>query len=373
MRVLALDLGAERRGGQRQTLLLAKELARRGHDVAVAARAGAPLAADAARLAAEEGSGRVALAPIRPGSEASPGVLLDVARAARRFRPDVLLAEDARSHGAAVWARLTRHAPLVVHRRVVFPPKSHPLSRIKYAAAARYLAVSRAVSRSLFAAGVPRERIVEVPDGLPPEAFVAPGAVPCPEPPPFRLVHVGAFDGRKGQRLVVELVARLAAAGDDVTALFLGDGPARPGVETFAKERRVSGRCDFAGAVDPSEVPRRLAASHLLLLPSDSEAAPLALVEAMAAGCPVLAREVGGAGEMVAGGMAGRLLPDLDADRWEATVRGLMRDAAGRARLVVEGRRVAAERTIARTAELVEAELGAVASSWRGALPTAAA
>lgn len=354
MRLLALDLGASLRGGQRQTALLLAELSSRGHAIGFVGRRGAPLAA------ALRNRGGIDVAEAPPGPEASPGLLLSVARAARRFRPDVLYAGDSRGHGAAVWSRAASRGPLVVHRRVAFRPSRHPLSGVKYRAASRFLAVSSAVAATLESAGVARHRIAVVPDGLPVEAFVD---VPAPPAPPFQLVHVGAFDGRKGQGIAVELLARLVRRGVDATLVFLGSGPERPAVEARAAALGFVSRCVFAGEVE--DVAWRLAASHLLLLPSDSEGAPLALVEAMAAGCPVLAHAVGGIPELTDHGAAGGLVASLDPDAWESAAISLLADCGERARLIAAGRAKAGERTLQRMAAAVEAELEKARSEYR--------
>jgi glycosyltransferase involved in cell wall biosynthesis len=347
MRIFALDLGPSWRGGQQQMLLLSAGLAKRGHEILLVARDRSPLHERAVAAG-------VPAAPMPGGGECAPALLLRLARVAQRFAPGLVYAGDARAHGAVIWSRIASGRPLVVHRRVVFPPGRDPLSRIKYRAVDRYLAVSRAVAEALEAAGVERARIEVVRDGLPPESYIE---HPAPTAPPFRLVHVGAFDGTKGQDLVVDVLARLVAKGRDVTALFLGDGPRRADVEAAARRSGAASRCVFAGVVDV--VARRLAKSHLLLLPSGSEGAPLALVEAMAAGCAVLAHDVGGASEICAGG-AGRLVPSLDAAAWEEAVIGILEIPGVREKLVAAGRRVAAERTIARTLDRVEAALGTV-------------
>jgi glycosyltransferase involved in cell wall biosynthesis len=208
------------------------------------------------------------------------------------------------------------------------------------------------VRDALVAVGVPREKIVVLADGLPAEAFVV---RETKQGPPFRLAHVGAFDGRKGQEIVVGVVSRLAADGIDVQAHFLGDGPARAAVESLAARRGVRERCTFAGMV--TDVPERLAASHVLLLPSESEGAALALVEAMAAGCAVVAHDVGGTAEMLADGSAGRLVTDLLEEHWTQAVRELLEAPERRAALIAAGRRMAAERTLDRTVLAIEREL----------------
>lgn len=221
-----------------------------------------------------------------------------------------------------------------------------------------FIAVSESARSTLLASGVPPRKVVVVPDGLPPAAFVESPALPAP---PFRLVHAGAFDGRKGQTIVVDVLARLLGEGLDVHVSFLGDGPVRPRVEERARRLGVHDRCSFEGCVD--DVSARLAASHLLLLPSDSEAAPLVIVEAMAAGCPVLAHDVGGVAELTGGGACGRLASSLDLDEWTGATRRLLLDPPARAALVVAGRAASARKTSQNTVALVEAELERMVSS----------
>jgi glycosyltransferase involved in cell wall biosynthesis len=346
VRLLALDLGPDLRGGQGQMALLLEALAGRGHAIRFVGRRGAPLGGIL------RGHGGIDVVEAPAGSEVSPVLLLAVARAARVFRPDIVYAGDARGHGAAVWSRASAGRPLVVHRRVDFHPSGDPLSRAKYRAVDRFLAVSKAVEATLVDAGVDATRIVVVPDGLPPRAFVD---APVPPSPPFRLVHVGAFDGRKGQRVALEAFALLVRGGVDATLLFLGTGPDQPAVAARAAALGVAERCVFAGQV--GDVAVRLAASHLLLLPTDSEGAPLSVVEAMAAGCPVVAHDVGGVSEVALGGAAAVLVASLDPVAWEAAVRGLLFDPERCARLREAGRSAAAGRTLTLTVERVEAEL----------------
>lgn len=348
MKLLILDLGPDWRGGQIQTFLLARELARAGDEVAVAARAGSPLAAAVAEMAPRG----IALDPVRPGGEAHPGLLLDVARAARRRAPDLLYAQDARGHGAAVWSGAAGRTPLVVHRRVAFPPRRGLATRWKYAAARRFLAISETVARVLREAGVPDDRIRVVPDGLAPESFVH---APPPAAPPHRLAHVGAFDGRKGQEVAVRAVAALVARGWDARVSFLGDGPGRAAVEELARAIGVAGRCEFPGRV--GDVGPRLAASHLLLVTSESEGGSLAVLEAMAAGCPALAHDVEGVGEYVRRAGSGGLVRGLDPESWADEAARTLGDPERLRAWIAAGRAFAEERAIERTAPITRRAL----------------
>jgi glycosyltransferase involved in cell wall biosynthesis len=340
VRILALDLGAGWRGGQTQTALICAGLAARGHAVTVVVRRHSALAHEMHGDAS--GETRVVEAPAR--FEASPGLLLAVAAESRRTHPDVVWASDAHGHGAAVWSRVSPKAPLVVHRRVSFPPGRDPLSRIKYRVPRRFVAVSQGVAASLRRAGIGAARITVLPDGLPLRAFLD---RPAPEGPPYRLVHVGAFDGLKGQDVAIAALGQLVARGLDVTLIFLGDGPRRAEAERDAASRGLAPRCVFAGEV--RDVPERLAASHLLLLPSQSEGASMTLMEAMAAGCPVLVHDLPGPRELCQNGTAGALLPTLEPGAWADEISRLLLHPPERACYIVGGRTAAAEWTIERT------------------------
>jgi glycosyltransferase involved in cell wall biosynthesis len=286
------------------------------------------------------------------GSEASPRLLSAVARAARLAGPSVLWSSDARGHGAAVWSRAAARAPLVVHRRVTFPPGRDLLSRLKYRSARRYVAISREVGRVLGTAGVPEGRITVIPDGLPRDAYVD---RPRPDGPPYHLVHVGAFDGMKGQEVAVRALSRLLARGLDATLTLLGDGPARAVAERIASAEGVASRCVFTGEV--RDVPERLAASHLFLLPSRSEGAALSLAEAMAAGCPALVHDLPGPREFCRDGACVALVPSLDPGTWSEAVARLLLDPAERSRLSAAGRAAAASWTLEESVARLEAVL----------------
>jgi glycosyltransferase involved in cell wall biosynthesis len=340
VRILALDFGAGWRGGQTQTALICAGLAARGHSVTLVARRHSALAREMRGTAA--GGSLVVEAPA--GCEASPGLLLAVAAEARRVGPDVVWASDARGHGAAVWSRVSPAVPLVVHRRVTFPPGRGPLSLLKYRVPRRFVAVSQGVADSLRRAGIDPARITVLPDGLPPAAYLD---RPEPQSPPYRLIHVGAFDGLKGQRVAIAALERLVARGLDATLLFLGDGPRRAAAEIDATVRGLASRCIFAGEV--RDVPERLAASHLLLLPSQSEGASMTLMEAMAAGCPVLVHDLPGPRELCRNGTAGALLATLDPAAWADEISRLLLQPSERSCYSAGGRAAAAEWTIERT------------------------
>ena len=184
MRVLHADTGRELRGGQRQVLLLLRELAALGVQQRLLARGELLAEARAAGFEAREFSWS--------------------ALAVEARRADVVHAHDARAHSAA--ALLAGGRPLVVARRVAFPVRHGALSKWKYRRAARYIAISRAVAAELMNAGVPEVRIRVIPD-----------AVDLPErPSDFSglVVALAMKDPGKGGALVAALPGDVRRSAD---------------------------------------------------------------------------------------------------------------------------------------------------------------
>ena len=147
------------------------------------------------------------------------------------------------------------------------------------------------------------------------------------------LLAVGMMrDGDKlaSYRVLADALGRLTGPdAPDWQLLIVGDGPARPQVETaFATLPSV--RVHFADAVAPDALPGLNAAADLLVWPAVNEAYGLALLEAQAAGLPVVAGRTGGVPDIVRDGDTGVLTPVGDAAAFAAALRGLLDDPARR-------------------------------------------
>ena len=123
---------------------------------------------------------------------------------------------------------------------------------------------------------------------------------------------------------------------------MVGDGPDRPEVEAEIRALEISDAVELAGYA--RDVPDLLAAADVFVLSSRSEGAPFSILEAMAAGLPVVATDVGGVGELVADGETGLLVPAGDPARLAEALRSLLADAALRRRLGAAGLARARER-----------------------------
>ncbi|MBJ7574514.1 glycosyltransferase [Luteimonas sp. MC1828] len=132
-----------------------------------------------------------------------------------------------------------------------------------------------------------------------------------------RLVtYVGRFVEAKGMHELLAAFAALAARDPDVSLALVGDGVMRSQLVAMVSAAGLQDRVHMPGGLEPGQVAEWIAASNVLALPSWSEGYPNVVVEAIACGCPVVASDVGGAGEIIHAGN-GLLVPARDAGALE--------------------------------------------------------
>jgi glycosyltransferase involved in cell wall biosynthesis len=201
----------------------------------------------------------------------------------------------------------------------------------------RYLVVSRHTGDRFHASvGWPLEKIEVIPNA------VDVAALRRPRSPELRqtlqgngelplVLVVARLDPQKGHR---DLLAA-AASVPDARFLLAGDGFERPALERLAHELGVSDRVSFLGHRD--DIADLLAASDVFVLPSLYEGLPISVLEAMAAGIPVIATRVGGTDEAVVHGESGLLVRRSDPSELGAAIRRVLSDRELRLRLVAGG------------------------------------
>jgi glycosyltransferase involved in cell wall biosynthesis len=137
-----------------------------------------------------------------------------------------------------------------------------------------------------------------------------------------RLVSVGRLQAPKD---TVTLVRALAALrGRPFEAVLVGDGPDRPAVEEEVKRLGLESTVELLGERD--DVPQLLGTADVFVLSSHSEGLPMSILEAMAAGVPVVASNVGGVPEVVVDGDTGLLVPPGDPKSLAAAIERLLED-----------------------------------------------
>lgn len=149
---------------------------------------------------------------------------------------------------------------------------------------------------------------------------------------PPRVLCVGSLHEVKGQVHLVHAVAELRARGRDVRAVFVGDGPDRPGLESLVEQLGVGDLVEFAGALDHRDVLRWYDSVSIVVAPSVAssdgrkEGIPTVLLEAMAAGVPVVASDLAGIGELVRHEQTGLLVRPGDPGALASGIERLLDD-----------------------------------------------
>ncbi|MEO7297798.1 MAG: glycosyltransferase family 4 protein [Verrucomicrobiota bacterium] len=259
----------------------------------------------------------------------------------REFRPDLLHAHFAtRPTGVAreLAAELGVPFTFTAHRYDIFdkPPEDFAA---RAAAARLFVTVSEANVHHLTGTfGVPAERMRVIPCGVDTERF-CPALAEQPKTP--LIVCVARLVKVKNQTLLLQTCAQLRDRGLTFRCVVVGDGPMRGELETLAKQLRLDGWVEFAGAADQNQVLGWWQRAAIAVLTSDSEGMPVCLMEAAACALPVVATSVGGVPELVREGETGFLAPPGNATALADALEKLLRDETLRSRFGLAARRVA--------------------------------
>src|SRR4029453_11595231 len=140
--------------------------------------------------------------------------------------------------------------------------------------------------------------------------------------PDYVILTPARLHPQKGHEYLLAAAAQIP----DATFVLAGDGPLRSELEVRARELGIAGRCLFLG--ERADVPDLLAAADLFVLPSLFEGLPVSILEAMAAGRPVVATAIGGTDEVVTTEQTGLLVPPRDPVAIAAAIRGLRAEPA---------------------------------------------
>ncbi|MFB9949582.1 glycosyltransferase [Rhizobium puerariae] len=313
-------------GAERVFVLMANEMAARGHSVTLfvwnAEGPNAELISPAVTL--------VNLGmPIHGEGFGKPATLRGLVRSAtflRHTRPDAVFS-------APEFANLLTALALVpVGRRTAFFPSYHAaaslegnalgsriapfLARVVAWRATKAIAVSRGIGLDLSARGFPDERIAVIHNPLPPPGKRNPSAYPWQKTLDAMgsgpvIITLGRLVPVKDHRTLLKAFSLLDPAQEARLVIF-GEGPLKEDLVDYAGELDISGRVLFPGYVnDPAAC---YAIANLFVLSSTSEGFGNVLIEAMAAGVPVLSTDAPhGPREILADGRFGALVPVGDA------------------------------------------------------------
>lgn len=363
-RILHIIPTLDRCGAEKQMTLLTTGLLRSGVDVHVCALTrGGPYLADLK-------SAGVPVTIIGKHWKIDPRAYARLKRHVGQLRPDLVQTWlfAANSYGrAAALAAGVKH--LVGGERCVDPWKSwHELAIDRWLAkrSDRIVANSSGVRDFYVARGLPAEKFTLIANGMSPlpasdvtrEQLLAELELP----PNARLV--GAVGRLWPQKQVKDLIWAndlLKVIRDDVHLLIVGDGPHRDRLERFRRQVRIEDKVHFLG--ERNDVPRLLPHFDVLCLASSYEGMPNVIMEAMAAGRPVVATDIPGNRDLVVAGETGFLVAVGDRAAFARQILKLLDDADLNRRLGEAGRqrvlsKFSVEKMIERHRDLYQELLG---------------
>ena len=251
---------------------------------------------------------------------------------------DIVHFHTKRAHALSLWLPRVRSRPkYVVTRRMDYPERpgwySHRLYNRRVDGV---VAISQAIGDLLTQAGVDPRKIRRIPSGIDPERFKN---CRSRQDGSNRVKTIGCLaglDARKGQRFLLEAAALLKAQGFNLRYQLAGDGPLRSELENHVTRLGLRDEVSFLGFV--ADAAAFLADIDLFVMPSLFEGLGVAVLEAMAAGKPVVATRVGGLTESVIDGVTGILVPPSSAAALARAIAQLAQAPASAAEMGRHGR-----------------------------------
>jgi glycosyltransferase involved in cell wall biosynthesis len=315
-------------GGERHLADLSHALLDLGHEVYAATVPESPPAAELSFVSAER---TFALSPRNYLKN-----LAGLARFVRTNGIEIVHAHAARDyHLAALAVRLAARGRLVLTRHTLFPLKT--INRPLLRGASRMIAVSQAVAESLKQNDViESSKITVVHNGIDLDRFNRPAASDRNDESPLLVGTVGHLAPIKGHDVFIRAAALISGRRSDVHFVVIGEDKSpgmghRRSLESLTCELGLNDVVTLPGWRD--DVPEALSSLTLFVSAARSEPFGLAIVEAMAAGLPVVATASEGAVEIIEDRVTGRLVPVDDPEALAHAIEDLLEHPPERERL----------------------------------------
>ncbi len=268
-----------------------------------------------------------------------------LARFVNRHGVDILHAHASHAHGLAVLAKqFGARCRVVVSRRVNFMPGKHLLNRWKYRQADRILCVSEKVAETLGEYGLGPPQVCVAHSAVDPGRAMMPpaarSALGVPESAPL-LVSAGSLVDHKDHANLLEAAALVRSHIPDIQVCIAGEGPLRAALEAKREALGLVSCVHFLGY--RTDAPAITRAADVYVSSSWSEGLGTSILEALAAGVPVVAAEAGGAREMVIPGETGFLTPVREPQALAKAIIESLRDRDRARRMAETGQRYVLE------------------------------
>ncbi len=320
--ILHIETGRHLYGGALQVFYLMRGLAQNGCRNTLVCPSGSDIA-----KAAPPGA-QIFAVPAR--GELDALFMLRLRRIISRTQPDLVHVHSRR--GADIWgtaAAWCTRTPAIITRRVDNPENPY-IARLKYRIYSRVVAISEGIRRVLLAEGIPAKKIVCVPSAVDAQRF----AVNCAREwfvrefglkPTDRVIGmIAQFIPRKGHRLLIGAAPGILERFPEARFLLFGKGPLEEDLRRLCARNRISDRVIFAGFRNDLE--RILPCLDVVVHPAYLEGLGVSLLQAAAAGVPIVATRAGGIPEIVENGANGYLIDRGDIHAIMSRVTDLLSD-----------------------------------------------
>lgn len=202
------------------------------------------------------------------------------------------------------------------------------------------------------------DKLVVINNGLPPLAFLEPAAAKNELGWPRDKTIIGAianFYETKGLIFLIKAAAKVAASNPEILFVLIGEGELRPKLEKEIKNLNLQNNFILTGA--KPDAYKYLPAFDIFVLPSVKEGFPYAILEAMQAGCPVIATKAGGAPEIIDNEKNGLLVKPADFEELAQAISRLIKDknlaqSLGRQAKIDAGQKFRLEETVEETKKI---------------------
>jgi len=334
MHILHIETGRNLYGGALQVLYLMEGLAKAGCRNSLVCAEGGAIAAKSNPFSTVH--------QVSMQGDMDPRFLFSLLRIIRQERPHLVHVHSRR--GADLWgglaAKISGTKALITRR--VDNPETPLVARLKYNPYARIITISEGIRRVLLAEGIPEQKLACVPSAIDPTPY----RHPC-ETGWFQKefgLHatvkavgvIAQLIPRKGHRYLIEAAPKILKACPETRFLFFGQGPLRNELETLCKNKNLGEKISFSGFRPDLE--RILPCLSLVVHPATMEGLGVALLQASAAGIPIVATNTGGIPEIIQHAQNGYLLAPGDVNGIADAVVSLLTDPAKAERFGRAGR-----------------------------------
>jgi len=257
--------------------------------------------------------------------------------AARLLGKACVLRSESRGEvsGGFIWEKTDGRVNLLLKLMLIGPVR---LRNLILKRADAFLSIAAVIRDEYESCGVPLNKIVDIPNGIDVMRFSPPNAGAKAElrrrlglPEGRLFAYTGKLNRGKGLEFLIRVWKDWGMQHPDCRLLLIGSGAMQflsceNELRAFVARNAMESEVIFAGSV--GNVQEYLQASDFFVFPSESEALPLALLEALATGLPTVASDIGGCRDIIPDGRNGRLAPPNNAAAWLAGLQTLVDEPA---------------------------------------------